>query len=140
MAIPANAVSVRELNTSNIASLPQVFLAGLSPDALVPTNIKVFGTKYEAGMVLVLEKEDSGEMKVGILKAISFYKEEVIFGCGVFKALHSKHGFYVTTNQVSDLQIFNHKGLADYHPLQRIGTSDKFCFSLHNFVSEAKPS
>ena len=75
-------------------------------------------------------------MKVGILNAIAFSSGEVFFGCAVYEALQSKHGYYVTTVKVSSLEIVNQKHLADHHPLERVGTTEKFCFSLHHYVSE----
>ena len=113
-------------------------MSRLSQDALIPKSIKIFGTKSEAGMILVLEKSDFGEMKVGLLRAVSFIRETVVFACSVFEAFQSKHCFYITTQKLKDFFMINHSNLGDHQPLQRIGTADKFCFSLHHFVSETQ--
>ena len=99
----------------------------------------MIGTKYEAGMVLVLDKRSFGELTVGLLKVIAYWKEQVYFGCMVFEAVQSKLGFYVTSKKIKNLEVVNHSNLADHHPLHRIGAAERFSFSLHHFVSQPEP-
>ena len=136
--VPDNAVLVKDMIKVCSDPFLQMVMSRLSQDALIPKSIKIFGTKYEAGMILVLEKSDFGEMKVGLLRAISFIRETVVFACSVFEAFQSKHCFYITTQKLKDFFMINHSNLGDHQPLQRIGTADKFCFSLHHFVSETQ--
>ena len=134
--IPVDAVSVKDLMTITKDVSLKIFFSSISQEALIPKTIKIFGTVYETGMVLVVEKRDLGEIKVGILQAISFYREKVTFGCTVFEALLSKHGYFVSSKKVSDMETFKLGSLPDHHPLQRVGTASKFCFSLHHYVSQ----
>ena len=73
------------------------------------------------------------------LLTIGYVKENVVFCCTAFNAGQSKFGYYVTSEKRSDLAILDHSALADHQPLQRVGTADRFCFSLHHFVSETNP-
>ena len=134
--IPPNAASVREIRAGMNDEYLERFLSIYGQDDLIPTSVKVFGTKYEPGMILILHKNCFGSLKVGLLNAIACSREETFFGCTVYEALQSKHGYYVTTVKLNSLKIINQKNLADHHPLKRSGTSERFCFSLHHYVSE----
>lgn len=138
--VPHEAASISELKVMK-NDVRDEFVRNLSigEDALLPTNVTVFGTKYEAGMVLVLDKRSFGELTVGLLKVIAYWKEQVYFGCTVFEAVQSKLGFYVTSKKIKNLEVVNHSKLADHHPLHRIGTAERFSFSLHHFVSQPEP-
>ena len=139
--VPVNTLTAQDMRKISSDEFLLTFMADVDADTLIPKNIKIFGTKYEAGMVLIISKGDFGTMVVGVLKAISFHKEIVMFGCTVFEALLSKHCYYVTTKKVrGDFQIINHSNLADHQPLQRIGTIEDFIFPLHHFVSQTEVS
>ena len=86
-------------------------------------------------MRVVLEKKDFGKVLVEVLKALAFVKKDALFGYTVFEALQSKLGYYITTRKI---KVVNQIILTDPHPLQSIGTVDKFSFVMHHFVSEAK--
>ena len=111
------------------------FLSTLNQNALYPAKISVLGTLYQPGMILVMKKEVFGEIKVGLLKAISVQNKVVTFGCSSFECTQSKFGYYVTTNVVSDFECISYSDLWDYHPLHRIGSLDSFVFMLHHYVS-----
>ena len=49
-------------------------------DSLILTNIKIFGTLYSPGMVLVMKKESFGVLQVGIIRIIIFQGGRVMFG------------------------------------------------------------
>ena len=135
--VPANAASVKDLfSMMSSDNLLRKFMAELSSDTLLPTNIKIFGTKYEPGMILVLRKSGFGALEVGVLRFISYKNEKVIFCCTVFEAFQSKHCYYVTSKKSQDFEMMSYDRLGDHYPLHRIGTADKFCFSLHHYISE----
>ena len=92
--IPSDAVSVSDMSQVSNDPFLQMFISRISKGSVIPKNITVFGTKYEAGMILVLEKSNYGEIKAGLLRAISFCKERVFFASSVFQAFQSKHGYY----------------------------------------------
>ena len=118
--IPVNSTSVGALKTMNTDGYMELFMSNLSDDTLIPTHIKVFGTKYEAGMIVILKRGDCGEMLVGLVRTLSICRENVILGCTVFVAIHSKHGYYVTILKEKDLEVENLCDLADHYPLQRV--------------------
>ena len=116
-------------------SLMKQFMEQFEPDVLIPVKITIHGTDYEPGMILVIEKSDYGELKVGVLKAIAFHEHEVYFGCSVFVSCLSVNGYYVSVKNTGVFEIVKYSSLADHHPLHRVGTADRFCFSLHHYVS-----
>ena len=136
--IPSNALVNRELMKISTDDYLKKFLAKIHPDALIPTHIKIFGTKYEAGMIVVLKKEKFGEMLVGLLRAIAFINGTVFFGCRSFEVKQSRNGFYVSTRSCSDLEIVDVGELADHHPLHRLGTPENFVVALHHYVSASQ--
>ena len=138
--VPVNTLAAKDMRKISSDEFLLTFLADVDDDALIPTNIKIFGTKYEAGMVVILSKGDCGKMIVGVLKSISVHKGNVRFGCTVFEALLSKHCYYVTTKKIQNYEIVSHDNLADHQPLLRIGTIDEFIFALHHFVSKSEVS
>ena len=97
--------------------------------------------KYEPGMVLVLGKADFGQtLTVGLLRTIAVDQEDVMFGCESFEAEQSEFGYYVTTKVINKFLVINHSDLADYHPLNRVGSVNSFCFCLHHFISSSSSS
>ena len=138
--IPESALTIKELKRINPDHILQMFMYKFKPSSLVPTKINVFDTTYKPGMVLVLGKEDYGEvMQVGLLEAIIVEKDQVYFGCLCFDAQQTDHGYYVTQKLTGspelNLEIRSLSELADPHPLQRIGSADAFYFCLHHYIS-----
>ena len=112
------------------------YVLTLNKSALVLKNIKIFGTLYVTGNILVLKKMSPGTLKVGLLRAISIYEDRVNFGVEVFMVLQNRFNFYVTTSRVSVFEKVDYQDLQDYYPLQRYGPIDAFSFPLHHYVSE----
>lgn len=135
--IPDNAASIKDVKQVETDDFMKYFMSTFDEEALVPVKISIYGTSYEPGNVLVLEKGDVGEMTVGVLKAIAFFKGEVFFGCTMFEARQSVNGYYVTIKKVRNFYKQSYNKLADHNPLLRVGSSDSFCFSLHHFVSKS---
>jgi hypothetical protein len=136
--VPANAALAREVIQVTFDPFMKMFLAAVSLEALIPTTITIYGTKYEVGMIVVIEKKDFGKLQVGVLRAFAFMEKKALFCCTAFEAVQSKHGYYVVTKKVKDLEVLNQSNLADPYPLQRIGSADRFSFCLHHFISEVK--
>ena len=112
------------------------YYAALKPEALIPKYINIFGTRYEAGQVLVLKKLSHGSLKIGLIRSISNFEQEVTFCVATFEASQSKFGYYVTTKHISPFEAVDYNDLADYYPLVMVGTPESFSFNLHHFVSE----
>ena len=133
--IPDEALNVCDVKKITNEPLLKDYYTGLSPECTIPKKIKIFGTNYEVGKVLVLEKECLGKLKVGIIRAISFWKE-ANFLVTTFEAHQNKFGYYVTTAFLSHSESISFSHLADYHPLEMIGSLSSFSFILHHFITK----
>ena len=112
------------------------FLSSSNPYDLVPKYVKIFGTKYEPGNILVLEKICHGLLKIGLIKSLVSDGKIVTFCVTSFEASQSKFGFYVTTKFLSNFETVKFEELADYYPLEMTGTHKSFSFFLHHFVAD----
>ena len=134
--IPDTAPTVNEVQMISSDVTLREFFETLSPKALVPKFVKIFGTHYEAGKVVVLSKVGHGLLKVGLIKSISSNGKNVTFCVSTFEASQSKFGYYVTTKTLSQFEVVAHDALADYYPLEIMGTANSFSFILHHFVTD----
>ena len=112
------------------------YFTALNPKSLIPKYVKIHGTRYEAGKVLILNKMNHGHLKIGLIRSISFLETKVNFLVRTFEANQSKFGFYVTTKSLSEDESVVFENLADYYPVEMVGTIRSFSFILHHFVSD----
>ena len=134
--IPDDAVNVRVMKISSSDPFLLKFLESLNTNALVLKKIKIYGTLYIPGNVLVLEKVSPGTLKAGVIRAISFNNDVVCFGVSSFIVQQNRYNFYVTTQKVSEFEKVKYEDLQDYYPLQKFGNLDAFSTSLHHYISE----
>jgi hypothetical protein len=134
--IPDTAPHVFEIQRITKDPLVIQFLSSLNPQGLSPKSIKIFGTLYEAGSILIMEKLSFGLLKVGLVRCISCNENKVSFSVSSYEASQSKFGYYVTTRFVSECEVVSYDTLADYYPLVMIGTKEAFSFILHHFITE----
>ena len=136
--LPADAPNVEDVR--HLTRDPSIlkFYTFMGQTAVIPKTVTVYGTEYRKGHILILGKQSLGVLKVGIVRAIGYSKNEVSFGLSTYKAKQSKYGYYVSTKSKSHLQdeVVKHSELWDYHPLELIGSESCFIFILHHFVSE----
>ena len=135
--IPDDAVHAESMKSQTSDKFLQRYLNSLNSKSLILKKVKVFGTLYSPGNILILKKELPGTLEVGLLRTISFYEEQVNFGIETFLVQLNKFNIFVTVEKLSEFQKVDYKNLHDYYPLQRHGTMDSFSFSLHHFISES---
>ena len=99
------------------------------------TYVKVFGTLYSIGDVVIIDKLSHGTLKVGLIQFIALHGREVYFCCSCFRAEQSRYNFYVSTEEMSTAEIVGLKNIHDYFKLKRVGSISSFRFSLHHFIS-----
>lgn len=135
--MPDNAPEVKEvLEVSNDAEMRHYYTR-LHGQALVPNHLQIYGTKFEVGHLVVMEKMSFGTLKVGLIMGMSCYKNEVNFLVSTFVALQSKYGYYVTSESLNK-ETVDFDNLADHYPLLMIGTPTAFMFRLHHFISRRR--
>ena len=138
--IPPNAVTVVEDQDCGPNVLKDA-MEHFGSESLVMKEGKIFGTQYKPGSLLVLGKEDFGELDVGLVHCIVVSKGKPVFHCSTFKAFQNQHNYYVATTKIKDSRWILLKEVFDYYPLTKIRTKDSsnfFMFNLHHYVSECK--
>ena len=133
--IPDNAPMASDV--AKITSDPalKAFYQELNEEAVIPNRVKIYGTEFIIGKIIVIKKQDHGNLKVGLIKAISYFKNKISFAVVTFEALKSKFGPFVTTAFISAHEVVDFDTLADYYPLEMMGTLDSFSFILHHYVT-----
>ena len=111
-------------------------LQASSADAPVTHSVKVYGTDYSIGSVVILEKNAEGLLKVGLVRIIIILDGQPVFGCSTFLAGLSRCNFYVAIDKIKELETVKYEMLHDYYPLPKVGVGDSFRFSLHHFISD----
>ena len=132
--MPDNAPEVKEvLEVTNDAEMRHYYTR-INGQSLIPFHLQIYGTKFEVGQLVVMEKISFGTLKVGLIMGMSCYKNEVNFLVSTFVALQSKYGYYVTADSL-DKETVDFDNLADHYPLLMIGKPTAFMFRLHHFIS-----
>ena len=135
--VPDNAVEARSLKYQTSDQFLTRYLSRVSTSSLILKKIKILGTLYSPGSILVLKKLEPGALEVGLLKTISFHEEKVSFGVEAFLVKLNKYNFYVSVEKVSEFVKVDYDDLLDYYPLKRYGSLLSFSFPLHHFISES---
>ena len=92
---------------------------GSSPrQALYPSFVKIWGTKYEAGDIVIINisVESFGILKAGLISSIIVDGERVNFACDLFQSRLNSGGFYNVVENYGTC-VVNSDELADHHPL-----------------------
>ena len=111
------------------------FYQSIEAKSLSVKKLKIYGTEYSVGKLIILRKESYGQLTVGIISAIAFYKNVVKFAVSSYEALQSKYGYYVSSRSIAPYEVVTYDMLWDYHPLELYGNLKSFSFVLHHFVS-----
>ena len=98
--------------------------------------MKVHGTSYLVGNVVVLKKENAGELEVGLIQVIVYSGNKLHFLVKTHVARQNKYNLYISQDGRSERLWVRLENLLDYYPLTCLGSSGSFRFVLHHFVSE----
>ena len=136
--IPAVSVSLQDHEGSSQDLYIRNAKHVLYRDSLILKSVKIYGTLYKPGMIVVMKKQSLGVLKVGLIRIIGFQNDQILFGCSSFIAKQSRYNYYVSTEDQDVFEFISYDNLQDYYPLLRIGTTSAFRFSLHHFISCAE--
>ena len=89
--------------------------------SLVLERIKVHGTLYSIGSIVVLDKECHGELVVGVVKMMIFSNNRLVLYCSSFEVMQNRHNIYMTQRLLNENVWIPIEKLKDYHPLTAIG-------------------
>ena len=105
-------------------------------ESLLVESVKVYGTSYKLGNVVVLDKKQFGELFLGVIKLMVFSNKKLQLYCSSIRALQSRHNFYMTQEPSNENIWITLENIKDYYPLTLIGKPNSFRISLHHFISK----
>ena len=132
-------------------TLPQVVAnkSTLTQDSVFNSNLKAFmgesdficssivvnNQEYKNGDLLVLSVTDANNISVGLLQTSLLKEDKVYFVVQKYLATRNILGYF-ETNAACDMSIFVHSNrIADFKPLIKRGTVNRFVFILHHHIS-----
>ena len=105
--IPSDSSFLRDckLDTSDEA-FHQTAMDMFGEEALLVRQLKVYGTLYTAGMIVVLRKPRFGELNVGVIEVLLVSDRRVFFYCKSYRALQSRHNYYISQERCNHFQMY----------------------------------
>ena len=104
-------------------------------DDVICSEILVNNQVYKNGDIVVLEVTDCDNVNVGLIQTILVKNEKVFFVNKKYKASKNLLQYFEAKPSEAPL-VFTESGrLADFKPLIKRGTIEKFVFVLHHHVS-----
>ena len=134
--VPDKTISREELSDLQLGGYLEMFIPQVQSQALIPKSVTILGKRFESGMIVITSKPSFGKLTVGLIKAVAVNCDKVLFFCDMFIALQSKFNYYVTECKISDNLVGHFINLCDNTPLVKYGTSERFIFPLHHYISE----
>ena len=101
-------------------------------------EIKFRGQCYKIEDIVVLKAIHRNHLKVGVIKAIIFKKDDVFFLVSKYEAFRHELRFFeasATEEELGSCSFVLAENLADYKPCIKHGSSKRFRFVIHHHIS-----
>ena len=99
-------------------------------------NIHVNNQLYKNGDLIVVSIEDCDNLCVGLIKTILIKDNKVYFVAQRYKATRNWLQYFESEKPNDDIcQFVESSKLIDFKPLIMRGTTEKFVFTLHHYIS-----
>ena len=107
----------------------------MGDDDVICSEIFVNNQKYKNGDLLVLEVFDCDNISVGILQTIMVKNGKVFFVSKKYSASRNWLRYFESKSPEVPVVFTESDKIADYKPLIKRGTTQKFLFVMHHHVS-----
>ena len=107
----------------------------MQEDDLLSATITFKGQKYSNGDLVVLSVEDCDRFEIGLVKTIMVKGKKAFLVCDVYDCQRTWLQYFESEEKKQGHVYVEPSKLADYKPLVKRGTSDKFIFTLHHRIS-----
>ena len=104
-------------------------------DDFICSEIFVNNQVYKNGDLVVIEVTDHDNIDVGLIQTILVKKEKVYFVTKKFTAARNWLNYFESKKSENIPVFIESCNLADFKPLFKKGTTEKFIFVLHHHVS-----
>ena len=107
----------------------------MSPGDVLCSKLVFNSQEYKIGDLVVVKATDSNSLDVGIIQTIVVKSKKVFFVLKIYEAKRNAYKYFISKSASDGLTFMNPFCLADFKPLVRYGTDQKFKFYLHHHVS-----
>ena len=107
----------------------------MSSDDLICSEIVVNNQVYKNNDIVILEITDCDNIVVGLIQTILLKNSKVYFVTQRCPAVRHQLQFFESKSPERTCFFTESFKLADYKPVIKKGTSEKFIFMLHHYVS-----
>lgn len=131
--IPADEVVYKKnliLNTKLNRELSQI----MEDDDILVKSVKISSQSYKTGDLLAVRVTDVDSIDAGIVVAILVKSTDVYFICKMHSCTRNFLQYFESHSSDPNLSCINSKEIADYKPLVKRGSMDKFVFFLHHRI------
>ena len=133
LSVPRDAIKKSDLNQDH--DLYAELSSFMSTGDLLSNEVHVNDQSYKNGDLLVLNMEDCDVVKVGLVVAILIKSEKVFFVCKSYHCERNWLQYFESKWENQGCSFVESRSVADFKPLIRRGTSEKFVFTMHHRVS-----
>lgn len=107
----------------------------MCPGDVLCSKLVFHSQEYKTSDLVVVKARDSNFLEVGIIQTIVVKPRKVIFVLKIFEAERNRYKFFVSKAASERPMSLDPLDLADFKPLVRYGTGQKFKFYLHHHIS-----
>ena len=107
----------------------------MSPGDVLCSKLVFNSQEYKIGDLVVVKATDSDALNVGIIQTIVVKSKNVVFVLKIYEAKRNEFKYFVSKAASDGLTFMNPSCLADFKPLVKYGTDQKFKFYLHHHIS-----
>ena len=107
----------------------------MGEDDMLVTEVDVKGQLYKINDLIVTVMVDCDTLEAGLIKAILVKDNQLYFICKVYNCTRNWLQFFESQSCNESCKYVHFKKLADFKPLIKRGTTEKFVFVMHHRIS-----
>ena len=110
--------------------------AFMNDDDLICKTISIKSQSYTNGDLIIIDLEDCDNIDVGLIETILVRENRVYFVVKRYKAVRNRLQYFESQKQSErPCEFIEFNRIVDFKPLIKRGTSEKFVFVFHHYIS-----
>jgi len=106
---------------------------------MITDNVKVFGTNYKAGQLIVTEVICPDILVVGEIKKVVVRRNKAMFLVSLHECARDALNVFQSCPK-NKLKLVSYSRLPDFKPLMKRGQGESFSFVLHHYLPLIVPN